>query len=341
MADAAAQAWKPKTNPWLIAATVALAAFMEVLDTSIANVALPHIAGSLGASSDQSTWVLTSYLVANAIVLPMGAWAASVIGRKKFFMLCIVIFTVSSFSVWHCAEPGPSAAVSRVSGRRRRRTAAHGAGHYGRLLRAIEARTCLLALWIGRGAGAFDRAHPGRLDHRQLLLALDFYINIPVGMLALFLTNRLVEDPPYQKSDRKNLFRIDYIGVGLLVISMARCRSRSIRAKKRTGSGRTLSLGFALVFIASFISSHRVGVPGRKTVDGFASVQVQELRRLRLSDVADRRLLNATTVLQPQFLQQDLGYTATIAGLSLSGGGSGAADRHAHGRPGGQPLSRA
>src|SRR5271154_6896212 len=90
-------AWKPKTNPWIIAATVALAAFMEVLDTSIANVALPHIAGSLGASADQSTWVLTSYLVANAIVLPMGAWAASVIGRKNFFMLCIVIFTISSF----------------------------------------------------------------------------------------------------------------------------------------------------------------------------------------------------------------------------------------------------
>src|ERR1700679_1160324 len=96
-ANAAMYTWKPRVNPWLIAATVALAAFMEVLDTSIANVALPYIAGSLGASADQSTWVLTSYLVANAIVLPMGAWAASVIGRKNFFMLCIVIFTISSF----------------------------------------------------------------------------------------------------------------------------------------------------------------------------------------------------------------------------------------------------
>src|SRR6202050_920591 len=96
-AAASAAVWVPQFNPWLIAATVALAAFMEVLDTSIANVALPYIAGSLGASADQSTWVLTSYLVANAIVLPMGAWAASVIGRKNFFMLCIVIFTISSF----------------------------------------------------------------------------------------------------------------------------------------------------------------------------------------------------------------------------------------------------
>src|SRR6204780_2281589 len=89
--------WKPDVNPWLIAGTVALAAFMEVLDTSIANVALPHIAGDLGASTSQGTWVLTSYLVSNAIILPVGAWASSVIGRKNFFLLCITIFTVASF----------------------------------------------------------------------------------------------------------------------------------------------------------------------------------------------------------------------------------------------------
>src|SRR6202521_6425192 len=89
--------WKPKANPWLIAATVALAAFMEVLDTSIANVALPHIAGDLGASISQGTWVLTSYLVSNAIILPVGTRASSIIGRKNFFLLCITIFTAASF----------------------------------------------------------------------------------------------------------------------------------------------------------------------------------------------------------------------------------------------------
>src|SRR3984885_14127169 len=88
--------WKPKTNPWLIAFVVSLAAFMEVLDTSIANVALPHIAGNLGPSQDQSTWVLTSYLVSNAIVLPITGWLVSVFGRKRFFMTCMGIFTVSS-----------------------------------------------------------------------------------------------------------------------------------------------------------------------------------------------------------------------------------------------------
>ena len=89
-------AWKPRVNPWLIAFVVSLAAFMEVLDTSIANVALPHIAGNLGASSDESTWVLTSYLVSNAIVLPITGWLVSVIGRKRFFLICISLFTVSS-----------------------------------------------------------------------------------------------------------------------------------------------------------------------------------------------------------------------------------------------------
>ena len=124
-------AWRPKANPWLIAAWVALAAFMEVLDTSIANVALPHIAGNLGASFDQSTWVLTSYLVANAIVLPMGAWAASVIGRKKFFMLSIVIFTVSSFLCGIAPTSWPFAALPCISGRGRRWLAAHGASDHG------------------------------------------------------------------------------------------------------------------------------------------------------------------------------------------------------------------
>ena len=88
--------WAPKVNPWFIAFVVSLAAFMEVLDTSIANVALPHIAGNMGASSDESTWVLTSYLVSNAIVLPITGWLVSLFGRKRFFLLCITVFTVSS-----------------------------------------------------------------------------------------------------------------------------------------------------------------------------------------------------------------------------------------------------
>src|SRR5437588_12496687 len=87
---------KPKVNPWIIGVAVSLATFMEVLDSSIANVALPHIAGNLGAGQDEATWVLTSYLVANAIILPMSSWFALVLGRKRFYMGCVALFTVSS-----------------------------------------------------------------------------------------------------------------------------------------------------------------------------------------------------------------------------------------------------
>src|SRR6476620_8074889 len=90
------QTWKPRHNPWIIALTVTLATFMEVLDTSIANVSLPHIAGGLAASQDESTWILTSYLVSNAIVLPMSGWFSSLIGRKHFYMSCVALFTLSS-----------------------------------------------------------------------------------------------------------------------------------------------------------------------------------------------------------------------------------------------------
>src|ERR1700689_4095538 len=90
-------AWKPRFNPWLVALTVTLATFMEVLDTSIANIALPHIAGTFGASTDESTWVLTSYLVWNGIVLPISAWLATRFGRKRYYMACVALFAASSF----------------------------------------------------------------------------------------------------------------------------------------------------------------------------------------------------------------------------------------------------
>src|SRR5256885_11087990 len=93
----AANTWTPKYNPWIVALTVPLAPFMEVLDTSIANVALPHIAGGLSASQDESTWVLTSYLVSNAVILPISAWLSVLVGRKRFYMTCVTLFTLSSF----------------------------------------------------------------------------------------------------------------------------------------------------------------------------------------------------------------------------------------------------
>src|SRR5690349_16397328 len=97
MPDLEAEGWHPGHNPWAVALTVTIATYMEVMDTSIANVALPHIAGGLSVGVDQSTWVLTSYLVANAVVLPISAWLSSRYGRKRFYMSCVALFTVSSF----------------------------------------------------------------------------------------------------------------------------------------------------------------------------------------------------------------------------------------------------
>src|SRR5271165_2468816 len=205
--------WRPRVNPWLIAASVALAAFMEVLDTSIANVALPHIAGDLGASEDQATWVLTAYLVANAVVLPMGGWAASVVGRKKFFMGCIAIFTMSSF-LCGIAPTLPMLLLFRVL------QGAGGGGlqpmaqaimadsfepHKRGLAFSLYGLVAVLAPSIGPTLG-------GWLTDNYSWHWI-FYINIPVGILAFFLTNRQVEDPPFAKTDRKNLFKLDYVGL--------------------------------------------------------------------------------------------------------------------------------
>ena len=212
--------WKPRVNPWIIAATVALAAFMEVLDTSIANVALPHIAGSLGASTNQGTWVLTSYLVSNAIVLPIGAWASSVMGRRNFFLFCIVIFTVASF-LCGAAPSLPMLLVCRVL---------QGAGGGGMqpMAQAIMADSfepqkrgqafalyglvAVLAPSIGPTLGGWITDN---YSWRWI-----FFINIPVGILAFFLVSRLVDDPPWIKADRSRLFHMDYVGLSFLALAM-------------------------------------------------------------------------------------------------------------------------
>ena len=321
--DAAAQAaWRPKVNPWLIAATVALAAFMEVLDTSIANVALPHIAGGLGASGDESTWVLTAYLVSNAIVLPMGGWMASVLGRKNFFMTCIVIFTISSF-LCGIAPSLPILLLSRV-------LQGAGGGGLQPMAQAIMADSfeprkrgqafalyglvAVLAPSIGPTLGGWITDN---YSWRWI-----FYINIPVGLLALFLTQRLVEEPPWLKHAKSNFFKVDYIGISFLVLSMGALQVMLDKGEEKDWFASNFVLGFGIAFVVSFLALIIWEW-------FFAKAPLIELRLFKSSNFAvccflmllTGGLLNATTVLQPQFLQGQLGYTATIAGLSLSGGG--------------------
>src|SRR5260370_31969230 len=208
--------WKPKFNPWLIAIVVALAAFMEVLDTSIANVALPHMAGNLGASNDESTWVLTSYLVSNAIVLPISGWLASLFGRKRFFLLCIVLFTLSSL---FCGT-APSLAILIIC----RVIQGMGGGGLQPMAQAILADTfppqqrglafalygitAIMAPTIGPTLGGWITDN---YTWRWI-----FYINLPVGVLATFLVMRLVEDPPYLQRVEGAGLRIPYMGISLV-----------------------------------------------------------------------------------------------------------------------------
>src|SRR6202047_1066358 len=213
--------WKPKTTPWLIAFLVSLAAFMKVLDTSIANVALPHIAGNLGASQDQSTWVLTSYLVSNAIVLPISGWLVSVFGRKRFFMTCIVLFTISSL----LCGLAPSLGVLLIA----RVIQGGGGGGLQPMAQAILADTfpprkrglafsiygvtAVLAPALGPTLGGWVTDN---YTWRWI-----FLMNLPVGILALFLVFTFVEDPPFLRRATLREDKIDYIGFGLLTIGVA------------------------------------------------------------------------------------------------------------------------
>jgi DHA2 family multidrug resistance protein len=193
--------YKPKVNPWIIAVTVTLATIMEVLDTSIANVALPHIAGSLGASQDESTWVITSYLVANAIILPVGAYLGSIIGRKRFYMTCVAIFGLSSL-LCGLAPSLPLLLFFRV-------IQGLGGGGLQPSEQSILADTfppakrgqafavyglaVITAPIVGPTLGGWITDN---YNWRWI-----FFINIPVAILSLILTHRLVEDTPAIKKE--------------------------------------------------------------------------------------------------------------------------------------------
>ena len=313
--------WVPRTNPWLIAATVALAAFMEVLDTSIANVALPHIAGSLGASTDQGTWVLTSYLVSNAIVLPLGAWASSVMGRRTFFLFCIVIFTVASF-LCGAAPSLPMLLLFRV-------LQGAGGGGLQPMAQAIMADSfephkrgqafalyglvAVLAPSIGPTLGGWITDN---YSWRWI-----FFINIPVGILAFVLVTRLVEDPPWIKADRSLLRNMDYLGLSLLTIAMGGMQIMLDKGEENDWFSSNFIRFFAVLFIGGMIGLVVWELRAKKPIINLRLFRFKNFAICCFLMMLVGGVLNANTVLQPQFMQQLLGYTATTAGMALTAGG--------------------
>ncbi|MGA8013458.1 MAG: DHA2 family efflux MFS transporter permease subunit [Candidatus Acidiferrales bacterium] len=313
--------WQPKFNPWLIAIVVAMAAFMEVLDTSIANVALPYMAGSLGASNDQSTWVLTSYLVSNAIVLPISGWLAAAFGRKRFFMICLVIFTVSSLLCGIAPSLGAIIFFRILQG--------IGGGGLQPMAQAILADTfppekrglafalygvtAIIAPTIGPTLGGWITDN---YTWRWI-----FFINLPVGILALFLIFRLVEDPPWVKRLSGAGLKIDYIGVVLLTLGVGALQVMLDKGQEDDWFGSRFILTLAVLTA--------VGLLSFVIWEWFYKSPIVEVRLFRnLNFLAANGMmfvlgimLFASLVMMPLFLQSQMGYTAESAGLVLSGGG--------------------
>jgi DHA2 family multidrug resistance protein len=314
-------AWKPAFNPWVIGVVVAVAAFMEVLDTSIANVALPYIGGNLGASTDQSTWVLTSYLVSNAIVLPISGWFSNVLGRKRFFMACLTIFTISSLLCGFAPSLGAIIFFRILQGA--------GGGGLQPMAQAILADTfppekrglafalygvtVIVAPTIGPTLGGFITDN---YSWRWI-----FFINIPVGILALFLVYRMIEDPPWAKRKAGAAARIDYIGVSLLVLGVGALQIMLDKGQEDDWFGSHFIATLAVVAV--------VGLVGLVLWEWFYKEPIIDVRLFRNLNFLGANgmmfflgvVLFASLVMLPLFLQSILGYTAQSAGLVLSGGG--------------------
>ncbi len=310
-------------NPWVIAVTVTLATFMEVLDTSIANVALPHIAGNLSAGADESTWVLTSYLVSNAIVLPLSGWFSGLIGRKRFYMACVAVFTVSSFLCGLAPSLGVLVLFRILQG-------AGGGGlqpseqailndtfslEKRGMAFAVYGIAVVVAPTIGPWLGGWITDN---FSWRWI-----FYINVPVGIISLLLTSLLISDPPYMKRTKiSSGFRIDYIGIGLISLGLGSMQIILDKGQRDDW----LASDFIRVFFVLML----IGIIAGIIWELRQKEPVVDLRMLKDRNFAIATLamfflgfvMYSSTVLIPQFLQQLLGYTAELAGLALSPGGA-------------------
>ena len=323
MTDTLDAPWKPKYNPWLIALTVTLATFMEVLDTSIANVSLPHIAGNLSASQVESAWVLTSYLVSNAIILPISAWLSTIIGRKRFYMSCVALFTVSSFLCGLAPSLGMLIFFRILQG--------VGGGGLQPSEQAILADTfpaskrgmafavygmaVVLAPAIGPTLGGYITDN---YNWRWI-----FYINVPIGLLSLFLTNRLVEDPPFLKreQERRRGIRADYVGLGLITLAIASLQIALDKGQESDWfSSRWIT---SLVILAAY--AFLVWIVWEwhhpNPVVDIRLFQRRNFATAMFFSFTVGIVLYGTTFMIPQFLQVQLGYPAVVAGEALAGGG--------------------
>ncbi|MGB8682562.1 MAG: DHA2 family efflux MFS transporter permease subunit [Candidatus Binatus sp.] len=325
VAIAEAPAEGPAHNPWAIALVVTMATFMELLDTSISNVSLPHIAGGLGTSYDESTWVLTSYLVANAIILPMSAWLSRAFGRKRYYMICVALFTASSF----LCGVAPSLAMLIVF------RVMQGVGGGG--LAPVEQAILVDTFPKEKLGGAFALYSMAMVTAPAIGPPLGgwitdnfswrwvFFINVPIGILSLLLSSRLVHDPVEFTEERKQVrrsghLRIDYVGITLIAVGFA-CLEVVLDRGERDD---WLESHFIATFLAIAVIAIAIAIWWEWRHDD----PVVELTLLRERNFAIANVyyflfafgLFGSTVLIPEMLQTLYGYTATDAGLVLGPG---------------------
>ena len=309
--------WQPPHNKWLIALAVTLAAFMEILDTTIVNVSLPHIAGNMSVSTDDATWTLTSYLVANGIVLTISGWLSRVFGRKCYFLVCIGMFTLCS-ALCGLSQNLPELILCRLA-----------QGFFGGGLQPTQQAILLDAFKPEERSRAFALTAIATVVAPVLGPALGgvitdniswrwiFFINLPVGALALFSVMHLVTDPPWA---RRRSASIDAIGVGLIALGLG---ALQIMVDRGEDAG-----WFGSDFIRLMACLAAIGILGAIAWLLYTDQPVVKLRVLRDANfavssvlmIAMAAVLYASAVVIPLLAQQQLGYTATLAGEILSPG---------------------
>jgi DHA2 family multidrug resistance protein len=312
-------------NPWLIAITVTIATFMELLDTSIANVALPHVAGGLAVSYDESTWVLTSYLIANAVVLPLSAWLSRVFGRKNYYMTCVALFVASSFLCGIAPNLGLLIFARILQG--------IGGGGLAPVEQAILVDTFPAA----KRAGAFALYSMAIVTAPAIGPPLGgwitdhfswrwvFFINVPIGLISLLLTSRLVSDPPQFVEEVKaarqgGKLTIDYWGILLVALGLG---SLEIVLDKGQHEDWLRSHFIVFFLCVGFLALLATVIYEWRHRDPVVEIKLLKERNFALACILYfifGFILFGSTVLIPQMLQSLFGYSATDAGLVLGPG---------------------
>ena len=317
-----ASEWRPRFNPWLIAFSVMPATFMEVLDTSVANVALPHIAGSLSATPEEATWVLTSYLVSNAIILPAAAWLGAIFGRKRLLLTCIVLFTLASAVCGAAPSLGLLVFARVLQG--------VGGGALQPIAQAVllesfpPARRGVAMATYGMGVVVAPILGPtlGGWITENYTWRWVFYINLPVGLVAILMAEAFIEDPPYIR--RSGWGRIDYFGFGLMAIGLATLQVMLDRGQEDDWFSAVWVRWFAVISVVSLIAFIIRELR--------AEHPIVDLRILRNRNFAVGTLLitmlgmilYSMVAMLPLFLQILMGYSALLSGLAITPRGLGA-----------------